>query len=308
MGERFINRVLLIVSLLAIVMLLISCNLERKTEADNPPGERPVAVEIKEDPPEIIQEYPLITSVDLEELSEDEENIDEDIKKGENIDEAAKTEVVLEDKEEVEPIITEEVKTAENENQDEEEETEEPETVLEGPYEPEEQYQEIEEEPSEEIDPEEPYEEYPKVVEIETENYTFSVEVEEEADDLPADYWEGVAEAIYEEETYEETQEVQEEPEESYDNGMVYLGTYEITAYEWTGNPCANGNYPTEGYTAACNSLPFGTVVYIDGIGYRTIEDRGATWHSETWIDVYMGDEWTCNQFGRQYLDVYIVE
>lgn len=228
-------------------------------------------------------------------------------KQSESIDETAKTEAILEEKEEVEPIITEEIKTAENEIQDEEEETEEPETVLEGPYEPEEQYQEIEEETSEEIDPEETSEEYPKVVEIETENYSFSVEVEEEADDLPADYWEGVAEAIYEEES-EKYEETQEEPEESYDNGMIYLGTYEITAYEWTGNPCANGNYPTEGYTAACNSLPFGTVVYIDGIGYRTIEDRGATWHPETWIDVYMGDEWTCNQFGRQYLDVYIVE
>ena len=259
MEERFINRVLLIVSLLAIVMLLISCNLERKTEADNPPGERPEAVEIKEEPPEIIQEYPLITSVDLEELSEYEETIDEDIKNGESED------LSLTDTEEAE-IITEDSSE---------------ETILETETE---------------------------TVVIETEDYTFSVEVEEEADDLPADYWEGVAEAIYEEETYEEPEEVQEEPEESYDNGMVYLGTYEITAYEWTGNPCANGNYPTEGYTAACNSLPFGTVVYIDGIGYRTIEDRGATWHSETWIDVYMGDEWTCNQFGRQYLDVYIVE
>lgn len=100
----------------------------------------------------------------------------------------------------------------------------------------------------------------------------------------------------------------EEEGEIEEDNGLIYLGEYEITAYEWTGNPCANGNYPTEGYTAACNSLPFGTVLYIEGVGYRTIEDRGAEWHSDFWVDVYMGDEWTCNQFGRQYLNVYIVE
>ena len=86
------------------------------------------------------------------------------------------------------------------------------------------------------------------------------------------------------------------------------MGVYEITAYEWTGNPCANGNYPTEVYTVACNSLPFGTVVYIEGIGYRTVEDRGADWHSPTWIDLYLGDVDACYSFGRQYLNVYIVE
>lgn len=110
-----------------------------------------------------------------------------------------------------------------------------------------------------------------------------------------------------------------EEPEEMTDEeyraeamrneqGMIYMGTYQITAYEETGNPCANGNYPEIGYTAACNSLPFGTTVYIDGIGYRTIEDRGAEWHPDQWIDVYMGYVWDCNQFGVQYLDVWVVE
>lgn len=97
---------------------------------------------------------------------------------------------------------------------------------------------------------------------------------------------------------------VEGEPEEVW----TYLGSYQITAYEWTGNPCANGNYPEEGYTVACNSLPFGTVVYIDGIGYRTVEDRGATWHSSQWIDLYLGDVSSCNQFGVKYLDVWVVE
>lgn len=110
---------------------------------------------------------------------------------------------------------------------------------------------------------------------------------EEEADALPLE---------------EEIEE--EEPEEVW----TYLGSYQITAYEWTGNPCANGNYPEEGYTVACNSLPFGTVVYIDGIGYRTVEDRGATWHSSQWIDLYLGDVSSCNQFGVKYLDVWVVE
>lgn len=88
---------------------------------------------------------------------------------------------------------------------------------------------------------------------------------------------------------------------------MEYLGTFQATAYEWTGNPCANGEYPTEGYTIACNSLPLGTEVYIEGIGYRVVEDRGAGWHGSDWLDLYMGDEASCYAWGVRPVDVYIV-
>lgn len=98
------------------------------------------------------------------------------------------------------------------------------------------------------------------------------------------------------------------EPEEVWEPEYIYLGTYQVTAYEWTGNPCANGNYPTEGYTIACNSLPLGTTVYLEGIGYRTVEDRGATWHSSNWIDLYLGDVAACYAWGVQAIDVYIVD
>lgn len=87
---------------------------------------------------------------------------------------------------------------------------------------------------------------------------------------------------------------------------MTYVGHYELTAYEWTGNPCANGNYPTAGYTVACNSLPLGTRIYIDGYGYYTVEDTGGM--SDNVVDIYMGDYDTCIQFGRQGGDVYIVD
>lgn len=89
---------------------------------------------------------------------------------------------------------------------------------------------------------------------------------------------------------------------------MEYLGMFEATAYEWTGNPCANGEYPTEGYTVACNSLPLGTTVYIEGIGYRVVEDRGADWHGDNWIDLYMGDEAACIEWGVREIEVYVVK
>lgn len=87
---------------------------------------------------------------------------------------------------------------------------------------------------------------------------------------------------------------------------MTYIGDYELTAYAWTGNPCANGNYPTCGYTVACNSLPLGTKVYIEGYGDYIVEDRGGMPNNV--IDVYMGDHNTCVQFGRRSAKIYAYE
>jgi len=89
------------------------------------------------------------------------------------------------------------------------------------------------------------------------------------------------------------------------DPALTYFDYCDLTAYEWTGNPCANGNYPTAGYTVACNTLPMGTQIYIEGYGYYVVEDRGGM--PGNGIDIYMGDPDTCINFGRQYANVYIV-
>lgn len=83
-------------------------------------------------------------------------------------------------------------------------------------------------------------------------------------------------------------------------------GVYELTAYEWTGNPCANGNYPTEGYTVASNYFPIGTRLYIEGLGEFVVEDTGGM--SSNVIDIYMGDVESCMQFGRQSAEVYVID
>lgn len=89
---------------------------------------------------------------------------------------------------------------------------------------------------------------------------------------------------------------------------LEFWANCEITAYEWTGNPCRDGRYPEVGYTAANNVLPSGTKIYIEGIGYRTVHDTGATWHRSNWVDVYMGDKATCDALGVQWHDVYLVK
>ena len=105
-----------------------------------------------------------------------------------------------------------------------------------------------------------------------------------------------------------EKERIREELEEQrFWDSLEYLGVYDLTAYEWTGNPCANGNYPSVGYTVACNSLPLGTQLYIEGVGYRVVEDRGATWHSSNWIDLYLGDVSSCYDWGVRSCNVYIV-
>jgi len=101
-------------------------------------------------------------------------------------------------------------------------------------------------------------------------------------------------------------EEATEETTEEEQPSMTYLGVYELTAYEWTGSPCANGNYPTLNYTIASNTIPMGSRVYIEGLGDYVVEDRGGM--AGNVIDVYMGDYWTCIQFGRQTANVYIYD
>lgn len=109
---------------------------------------------------------------------------------------------------------------------------------------------------------------------------------------------------VKEVELHQEEEPVEEEVVES--ESKTPIGFYELTAYEWTGNPCANGNYPTAGYTVACNSLPLGTRIYIEGYGEYTVEDRGGM--ADNVIDIYMGDYDSCIQFGRRTATVSIID
>lgn len=86
------------------------------------------------------------------------------------------------------------------------------------------------------------------------------------------------------------------------------LGEWRVTAYAETGYACANGNYPQVGYTIACNSLDFGTEVYIEGVGFRTVEDRGPQWLGAEWCDLYLGEYDACVQWGDQRRKVWRVK
>lgn len=91
-----------------------------------------------------------------------------------------------------------------------------------------------------------------------------------------------------------------------------YLGTYTIYAYcpcvkccGKTNGITASGTVATEGRTVA-STLPFGTKLYIDGIGERIVEDRGGGIGTGK-IDIFMSDHETALKFGVRKLDVYEV-
>jgi 3D (Asp-Asp-Asp) domain-containing protein len=103
-----------------------------------------------------------------------------------------------------------------------------------------------------------------------------------------------------------ESEEPQRASDKATEGNMRSIGWYELTAYEATGSPCANGNYPTVGYTVACNSLPLGTRIHIAGYGDYVVEDTGGMGGGV--IDIYLGDSASCIQFGRQSAEVFIYE
>lgn len=94
---------------------------------------------------------------------------------------------------------------------------------------------------------------------------------------------------------------------------LEYLGEYKITHYcpcdicngKWTGQPTASGTSYVEGRTVACNSLPFGTEIMINGNIY-TVEDTGNIPNNV--IDIYISSHDRCNNLGVYYSDVYEVK
>ncbi|MDO5559018.1 MAG: 3D domain-containing protein [Oscillospiraceae bacterium] len=112
-------------------------------------------------------------------------------------------------------------------------------------------------------------------------------------------------------------QQSQEQPVQ--ENTLSLLGTFESTAYTWTGCTCASGNYP---YTCKnidginyrsvavdTSIIPLGTRLYIDAgdySGYVVAEDTGGCIYGYI-MDVYMDSYNECINWGRRNITVYTV-
>ncbi len=97
---------------------------------------------------------------------------------------------------------------------------------------------------------------------------------------------------------------------------MMYLGEFEATAYCPCEKCCgksdgitATGTVATEGRTIAVDPsvIPYGTAVYIDGLGEFVAEDTGGAIKGNR-VDVFFADHQDALDFGRQTVTVWIIE
>lgn len=98
---------------------------------------------------------------------------------------------------------------------------------------------------------------------------------------------------------------------------LVSLGTFTVYSYcpcayccgQWSGGPTASGTMPEEGRTVAADwdVLPAGTEVYLDGIGWRTVEDTGSGIAGDK-LDLYMGSHEAALEFGVREIEVWTAQ
>lgn len=88
---------------------------------------------------------------------------------------------------------------------------------------------------------------------------------------------------------------------------MMYFGTMATTGYLATGCACADGIYPSEGWTVACNdSRLWHKKIYISGIGIRYVHDTGGM--PLNVLDVFVGSLDEAYSITNSSRKVYIVE
>lgn len=96
---------------------------------------------------------------------------------------------------------------------------------------------------------------------------------------------------------------------------MIYLGAYRITFYDncpaccgqWAYMGITNSGAPCQAsHTIACGyDIPFGTVIYIEGLGTYVCEDRGVP---SGCIDIYVNNHSEIPSWGCAYMNCYVVQ
>lgn len=107
-----------------------------------------------------------------------------------------------------------------------------------------------------------------------------------------------------------------ERPMDNDCEDLVYVGNFKITYYCTCAYCCgsctgltASGNPAIADHTVATDTaiLPFGTHIYIEGLGERVCEDTGGAIKGYI-LDVLVESHEKALQMGVDYLDVYIVK
>jgi len=101
---------------------------------------------------------------------------------------------------------------------------------------------------------------------------------------------------------------------------MTLLGTYKLTAYCPCKKCCgkspshpaygitASGEVAEEGITVAMSGYPFGTRIYIEGIGERIVQDRGGSVTKQV-VDIFASTHEGCyNPLYNRKAQVWLIE
>lgn len=94
-----------------------------------------------------------------------------------------------------------------------------------------------------------------------------------------------------------------------------YCGEFEITYYDSCYECCgktngitASGAKVQEGVTVAADTsvIPMGSKIYIEGIGWRTVQDRGGAVKGNK-LDIYVPSHDSPMPYNKQKLNVWVV-
>jgi 3D (Asp-Asp-Asp) domain-containing protein len=95
--------------------------------------------------------------------------------------------------------------------------------------------------------------------------------------------------------------------------GEIRAKVMEITAYSATIEDCgkedgitASGEKIYRGVVAADPSIPFGTRLYIEGVGIVVVKDRGGAIQGDI-LDLYVPEPKDAKEWGRQKRKVYFL-
>lgn len=88
-----------------------------------------------------------------------------------------------------------------------------------------------------------------------------------------------------------------------------FIGDHILTFYTHTGNRTASGVYPKAGRTVAVDTryIPHGTILYIEGIGFRIAEDTGGDIKGNR-LDVFVDSKEEAIRKGVKKAKVHVVK
>lgn len=115
--------------------------------------------------------------------------------------------------------------------------------------------------------------------------------------------------------TQREISEIQASVDSLTSSQAVYLGSFNISFYCSCEKCCgkttgitASGAKVQDGVTVAADTsvLPFGSRIYIENLGWRTVQDRGGAIKGNR-LDVYVASHEKAYQLGRMTKNVWVV-